>query len=139
MSKFTVEKIEQIRGKQAVYKLFINNVCEFDIFCEQLLSQGADSILAKFYRRLEFFADLKYEYLPRTKFRELTGRKKSDKNKDYEFKEVIYRLYLFDDKGFGKIITFGGTKDNQDKNIERLRRIKIEYFKQKQKEGICLK
>jgi len=139
MSKFTVEKIKQIRGKQAIYKLFINNVCEFDNFCECLSKEGEYSIIVKFYKRLEFFADLKYDYLPRTKFRELKGRKKSDKNKDYEFKEDIYRLYFFDDKGFGKIITFGGTKDNQDKNIERLRRIKIEYFKQKQKDGICLK
>lgn len=136
MSKFTVQKIEQIRGKQAIYKLFINNVCEFDNFCEWLLSQGADSIIAKFYRRLEFFADLKYEHLPITKFKELTGRKKSDKNKDYEFKEDIYRLYLFDDKGFGKIISFGGIKDDQNKDIARLRKIKIEYFIQKQKEGI---
>ena len=78
-----------------------------------------------------FLAECDYQRLPASKFKELKGRKKGDKYKDYEFKEDVYRIYLFDDPDLGKIIAICSTKDSQDRDIARLRKIKSEYFKQK--------
>lgn len=131
MTNFTVKIIENLCGKQAFYKLVNGTKCEFDEFWnkyskDKLMSKQ----LAQIQARLRYIADLKYDHLDRTKYRELTGRKSNDPLKDYEIKTKNLRLYFFKDE-IGQIIVFGGTKDSQDEDIKRMRAIKVEYLKRK--------
>jgi hypothetical protein len=77
---------------------------------------------------MDSVANLKY--IPKNRYRELKGRKKSDKIKDFEIKKDDIRIYLFKDLA-GNVVIFGGFKNNQVKDIARLRRIKNEFVKQK--------
>lgn len=126
MSTFALKKIEQVKGKINFYKLEIDGKCEFNEFCEALENAGERKALNTIYATMDSVANLKL--LPRTKFRELKGRRTSDKVKDYEIKKDAIRIYLFkDDKG--NIVVFGGSKNNQKEDIARLRRLKEEYIK----------
>ncbi|MCK6649584.1 MAG: hypothetical protein L6Q66_08010 [Bacteroidia bacterium] len=132
MSKFALELIEEITGKQKFYKLLSDGTCEFDAFWKKYeKDSNLRSQLAKIQTRLMALANLQYEALDRTKFRELGNRKGSDPYKDYEIKTKNLRLYFFKDDGTGQVIVIGGTKDSQDEDIKRMRIIKMEYFKNK--------
>jgi hypothetical protein len=126
MTKFALKKIEAVKGKIDIYKLIINGNCEYDEFFDKLEKDNKETVIGSFYATLNAVANL--IKLPFTRFRELKGRKKGDKIKDYEAKKDIYRLYLFKHSS-GKIVAFGGIKDNQDKDIKRLRRLKLEFIK----------
>ncbi|MCU0472505.1 MAG: hypothetical protein MUC93_03930 [Bacteroidales bacterium] len=126
MHTFALIRIEQVKGKINFYKLEIDGKCEFNEFCEALENADEKKALNTIYATMDSVANLKF--LPRTKFRELKGRRTSDKVKDYEIKKDAIRIYLFkDDKGY--IVVFGGSKNNQKEDIARLRRLKVEYIK----------
>lgn len=131
MSKFTLEILKEVSGKQNIYKLLNSGKCEFDDFWNK---NEKDAIMKKqlavIQTRLKAIADLKYNTLDKTKFKELS-RPKNDKHKDYEIKTKNLRVYFFKDDGTGQIIVTGGTKDSQDEDIKRMRVIKAEYFKTK--------
>lgn len=128
MHTFVLIKIDQVKGKINFYKLEIDGECEFDEFCAAIEKADRSKILITIYAIMDSVANL--SLLPKTKFRELKGRKASDKVKDYEIKKDAIRIYLFkDDKG--NIVVFGGSKNNQKDDIARLRRLKEEYFKNK--------
>lgn len=128
MHTFALIRIDQVKGKINFYKLEIDGECEFDEFCEALENTDEKKVLNTIYATMDSVANLKL--LPKTKFRELKGRKTSDKVKDYEIKKDAIRIYLFkDDKG--NIVVFGGSKNNQKEDIARLRRLKEEYIKNK--------
>ena len=128
MHIFALIRIDQVKGKINFYKLEIDGECEFDEFCAALENTGESKVLNTIYATMDSVANLKL--LPRTKFRELKGRRTSDKVKDYEIKKDAIRIYLFkDDKG--NIVVFGGSKNNQKEDIARLRRLKEEYIKNK--------
>lgn len=124
MHRFALKKIEQVKGKINFYKLEIDGKCEFDKFCESFESPEEEKILAVIYGTMDSVANLKY--LPKTRYRELKGRKKSDKIKDFEIKKDDLRVYLFKDKT-GQIVVFAGYKNDQNEDIARLRRLKLEY------------
>ncbi len=131
MSKFVLEIIDEVCGKQKFYKLFISGKCEFDIFWDKY---SRDKLMRKqlaiIQTRLKAVADLNYNCLDKTKFRELK-RDRADLHKDYEIKTKNLRLYFFKDDKNGQVIVIGGNKDSQDEDLIRMRAIKKEYFKTK--------
>lgn len=129
MPRFALKKIEQVKGRINFYKLEVDGRSEFNEFCEALENANERKVLNTIYATMDSVANLKY--LPKTKFRQLKGRKTSDKVKDYEIKKDTIRIYLFkDDKG--NIVVFSGTKNDQKEDIAKMRRIKEEYIKSKQ-------
>lgn len=128
MSIFALKRIEQIKGRISFFKLIIDNICEFDEFCELLERSKEGSKLRSIFGIMESVANL--NRLPETKFRELKGRPAGDNVKEYEIKKKPYRIYLFKDDA-GNIIVFGSSKKLQKRDIKRLRQIKNEYLKSK--------
>ena len=72
MSKFALEKMELIKGKQIFNKLLVDGKAPFDCFTEELEEQYK-SELGSIYYRMEAVANL--QLLPKDKFRELKGGK----------------------------------------------------------------
>jgi len=125
MHTFALKRIEQVKGKINFFKLEIDGKCDFDDFCKSFVSPEEKKVLAVIYATMDSVANLKF--LPKTKYRELKGRRKSDKIKDFEIKKDDIRVYLFKDKT-GQIVVFAGCKNDQKDDIARLRRIKSEYI-----------
>lgn len=124
MPIFALINIDQVKGKIKFFKLEIDGICEFDNFCKELEStKEGVKVLKTIYAIIDSASNLKH--LPRTKFRELKGRKLSDKIKDYELKKGDNRIYMFMDSGY--VVVFAGTKNKQNQDIAKLRRIKFEY------------
>lgn len=128
MCKFALKRIGQVKGRISFYKMEINGECLFDSFCTTLDAAGERTVLISIFASMESVANLLI--MPKTRFRELKGRIKSDTVKDYEIKKNRYRVYLFKDDN-GNIVVLGGIKDTQKEDIKRLRRIKIQYCKAK--------
>ncbi|MFC2104472.1 hypothetical protein ACFLS4_03865 [Bacteroidota bacterium] len=126
MSKFVLKKIDTIKGKLTIYKLIINGECEYDDFFESLESGNDNKTIGSLTATLNSVSNL--NYMPFTRYRELKGRTKNDKIKDYEAKSGGHRLYLFKHES-GKIVAFGGIKADQENDIKRLRRLKLEFHK----------
>lgn len=125
MYRFALKKIEQIEGKLQFYKLFVNDVCEYDTFWVQCEQDGnLKSELVTLQARMQQLADLKT--LPVEKHRDLTP--KHETVKEYEIKTKHLRIYTFHDKENGRIIVLGGKKTNQVSDIKRFRNIKKAYF-----------
>jgi len=126
MKTFTLKKIDSIEGKQDIYKLEIDNNCQFDEFEKEILKRAQyENELASLYSLIEDIANNKL--LPKNRFRDITQSKK-DKIKEYEFKTRNLRVYAIKSLG-GKIIILGGYKNNQKKDINKFRYIKAEYLK----------
>lgn len=126
MSKFTLNKIEELGAKQEIFKLVIDKTCLFDEFEQEIEERGQyEEELYSIYSLIEDVANNKL--LPKTKFRDITINKK-DNVKEYEFKSKHLRIYAIKATG-GKIIVMGGYKNNQEKDIKRFRKIKTEYIK----------
>jgi len=129
MNNFVIIEIVEVKGRQKFFKLLNGTRCEFDEFCEMCNRNPIfKKQLATMQTRMGYVADLKYDRLDTTKYRELTGRKAGDPYKDYEIKTKNLRLYFFKDESKGQIVVFGGTKDSQDEDIKRMRVIKHRYF-----------
>ena len=122
MSKFALEEIDSIRGKQIFSKLIMDGICLFDEFASKLEEQYKSELDAIGYY-MEAVANL--QSLPDTKFRELKGGKGDVK--EYEFKSRHFRVYVMQQKG-GKIIVIGGYKNNQSKDILSFRSIKKQFL-----------
>ena len=132
MSIFTIELIEVITGKNRFYKLLHGDRCDYDDFCNKCKANPIfKKQLATLQTRLMYVAQLKFDHLDETKYRELKGRKSNDPYKDYEIKTKNLRIYFFKDEGTGQIIVSGGKKDSQHEDINRMRIIKSNYFKNK--------
>nr|WP_302828664.1 hypothetical protein [uncultured Bacteroides sp.] len=122
MSKFALEKIELIKGRQTFNKLLVDGKAPFDSFTEELEEQY-ESELGSIYYRMEAVANL--QSLPKDKFRELKGGKGDVK--EYEFKSKHLRVYAIHQKD-GKIVVMGGYKNSQDKDITTFRALKKQYI-----------
>ncbi len=125
MPKFTLERLDAVKGKIEIYKLLIDNNCEFDSFCKSLEDKNRDDIIGSIFATMEAYANL--QMLPGSRFKELK-RPKSDKIKDYEIKSGKHRVYLYKDSN-GGIVVFGGSKNTQKSDIKRMRQIKNDYIK----------
>jgi len=133
LSEFIVKPIEGLNGNVQICKLHIDGECEFDDFVSELKkSKKGQALLDSIFQNLEYVALGKR--LPEIKFRQLK-REKGDEIPDYEvkkdskFKKAV-RVYLFKDSD-NRVIAVVGSKKTQNKDIQRLRRIKAEYYEQK--------
>jgi len=126
MPKFTLNKIEEIDGKQEIYKLLVDKSCQFDDFENEIEQRGQyTEELGKIYAHIEDFAN--NLTLPETKFRILNKGQKYDRIKEYEFKSKNLRVYGIKAPN-GQIIIMGGYKSNQTKDLRKFRSIKSIYL-----------
>ena len=130
MSKFVPKLIEEVSIQVSVYKLLINDKCQFDEF----FNNNKDKVeyknqLGQIQNILLSIGSDELEKLPPAKFK-ILKRDKKDSHIDYEIKTKSFRVYLIKDKKLGKIIVLGGFKKNQPKDIKKLRSIKKSYFNQ---------
>lgn len=124
MSIFTLQIIEAVQGNQSFEKLLIDGVAPFDTFENGLEAKDRRS-LEKIYFYMNEVANNKA--LPRTKFKDATPRKAHVK--EYEFKEGALRVYGISKFG-GKVIIWGGYKNQQEKDFRAFRSLKEQYLKQ---------
>lgn len=126
MTKFRLRKIEEIEGKQDIFKMEIDDICLFDKFEQEIERIGQyEQELCSIFSLIEDVSNNKL--LPKKKFRDLTNTKK-DNIKEFEFKSKHLRVYAIKTKE-GKVIIFGGYKNNQGRDIKKLRKIKSRYKK----------
>jgi hypothetical protein len=127
MERFTLKQIDEIEGKQIIYKMFIDGTCLFEQFENEIEDVGQyEEELASILAHIEDFSN--QILLPKTKFRILNKGLKKDKIKEYEFKSKHLRVYGIKAPS-GSIIILGGYKTTQKKDISSLKRIKSEYIK----------
>lgn len=118
-------RIKEIEGRQTLFKLQYNGKCQFDEFWERIQKEGNfTSELDTIQARLEDIANGKS--LPRAKFQDITPKKKTQK--EYEIKTSNLRIYLTKLEGQGKLIILGGQKNTQQKDINKFRSMKKDYF-----------
>jgi len=122
MPSFALKPIPEITGVQRVYKLVINNECEWDVFFAEQIEGNNSKDLMKIQSILTQYSSLMR--LPKGKFRDITPHK--DRTKEFECKAGLLRVYLFKASN-GSIIVFGGLKGNQVTDIKRFRGIKRKY------------
>lgn len=128
MYKLALDRIQEIDGKLKFYKLFVNNVCEFDSFWEECEKDGNyRSELLQIQSRMQQLSDLKT--MSTDKHKDITPE--NDPVKEYEIKTRHLRVYMFHDKENGRIVVSGGKKTKQSKDISHFRNIKKEYFNQR--------
>ncbi len=126
MGNYTLKWIDEIRGKQKIFKLCIDGNCQFDEYEDEIIRQGQYvEEIGSIYSFIEDIANNKL--LPKAKFRDITLTKK-DRVKEYEFKTNHLRVYAIKTPE-GKTIVFGGYKNSQPKDIRKFRSIKRAYIK----------
>lgn len=137
MPEFDVIKIDEFDTIQPVFKLVRNGKCRFDEFCGQIESdKNLNPELGDIYAVIEEVANCN-GFLPPSKYKLLRLSSKLA-FKGYEAKSKHLRVYIFQDKDTGQIITLGGKKGDQDEDIKRfVKTIKeyTEYKNQNKKKG----
>lgn len=128
--KYKIEKIEILGAKIDFFKLFINEKCLFDDFLKEVEKSGNYN---KEIEKIKFIMNeiaLNNYNIPSNWFKELV-KNKNDIYKDYEIRTNNLRVYLFKQEKTGHIIVLAGIKKpkEQDKDIEKMRVIKKEYFR----------
>ena len=127
MYKFALAYISEISGRLKIFKLIVNNHCEFDEFEQKIAKEVSNALeLVTIQVRLQEIADGKL--LPKEKFRNITPKR--ELVKEYEIKTRHLRVYLFHEEKTGRVIVCGGKKTTQDKDMNHFRRIKRAYFNQ---------
>ena len=103
------------RNGYTYYKLYINDVCPFEKFCQDVKKVPRDekSLIAIFSMMEMFGAQL----LPNTKFRQIKGIDRTDV---FKFKKNTVRVYVVKQTP-NVYLVMGGYKGTQDKDIERLK------------------
>lgn len=130
MYNFALKPIEEVVGRLKIFKLLINNRCEYDEFEKKIKGEASlSSELLTIQTRLNDIANCRL--LPKNKFRDITPKK--ERVKEYEIKTSHLRMYLFHEEKTGRIIVCGGKKGSQKKDIAHFRRIKKEYVNKKSK------
>lgn len=124
MSKFAIEKIKSIKGRQSFYDLKVNGVCQFEAFSNGIEDQYK-SELVTLNARMDLVANL--NRLPKTKFRDITPKKESVK--EYEFKTKNLRIYVVHIEKTGKVIVLCGYKNKQKSDIPSFRSLKSQFLK----------
>ena len=125
MAKYTLVRMDQIRGKQVFDKLVVDGVAPFDTFIDGL-EERYRSEVRTLYAYMDAVANLLS--LPETKFHPYSDGK--DGVREYEFKTKHLRVYAIEQIG-GKIIIIGGMKSNQAKDQTTFRKLKNGYIASK--------
>jgi len=91
MKEYSLNKIEEIDGKQVFYKLEIEGVCQFDEYVKEITKDG--QYVEEYTSLIAIMEDVaNNNLLPKTRFRDITISKK-EKIKEYEFKTKHLRVY----------------------------------------------
>ncbi len=131
MPSFALLEIKTVQGQQKFYQLVVDEERLFDAFWQEIEREGnLAGELRRILAIMNQVAQLK-QRLPKTVFRELQGRKKSDHVKEYEVKTSNLRVYLFHKEGTGKIVVCAGKKNTQYADIKWFRSLKKQYFEVK--------
>jgi hypothetical protein len=126
MPTFALKPIEEVTGRLTFYRLYVDGTCEWEEFWNAYANDPQYATeLEAIQRRMELLAELRPVNSP-SKWKELK-RNKSDPYKDYEIKTKHLRAYYFKVDEGNAVVLIGFKKD-QDKDINRLRRIKQAYF-----------
>ena len=124
MSKFAIEKIKTIKGKQSFYDLKVNEVFQFKVFSDNIEEQYKSELM-RLNARMDLVANL--NRLPKEKFRDITPDKETVR--EYEFKTKHLRVYAIHIEKTGKVIVLGGHKNAQKSDISSFRRLKAQFLK----------
>ena len=122
MAKYTLVRMDQIRGKQVFDKLVVDGVAPFDTFIDGLEDRYRSEVRT-LYAYMDAVANLLS--LPETKFHPYSDGK--DGVREFEFKTKHLRVYAIEQTG-GKIIIIGGMKSNQAKDQATFRKLKNGYI-----------
>ena len=122
MDRYTLKRMEQVRGKQVFDKLVVNGIAPFDVFIDELEDIYRPEVRT-LYKYMDFVANL--GSLPYSKYHPYSNGK--DGVREYEFKTKHLRVYSIEKPG-GQIVIIGGTKINQKKDQAEFRRLKKGYI-----------
>jgi len=129
MPKYAIKEIEACIGTDiTVYKLIVDDNCEFDEFENKYYNDpNYEREFLTLITRLEQSSYIgEKSLLPETKFKDITPEK--DPIKEYEVKTHNLRLYLFKFENRGRIVVCGGRKDSQKKDLRHFRNIKTNFL-----------
>ena len=113
MSRFALKQIDEIVGRFKIFKLLVNNRCEYDEFERQIETEGSySSELVTIQTRLQEIADGKL--LPKEKFRNITPKK--ELVKEYEIKTGIC-VFTYSTKKIPEKWLFAEGKRQHNKKI----------------------
>ncbi|SEH96799.1 MULTISPECIES: hypothetical protein [Epilithonimonas] len=109
-----------------VFELCIDNESIFEGFYDEIISEGNKSVISDLVKAIKIVEDTaNLQRRPSTKFRQLNVTK--IKEKVYEAKCGIIRIYLFHEENLGRVIITGGKKDNQTKDIKSITKTITDY------------
>jgi len=114
--------------KIRVYELCINGRSLFESFIDDI--EGDNLLFDKFagaIQTIQLSANL--QLLPEAKFRLIKGHNLDCKV--YEAKNGPLRIYMFHEELTGRVIVTGGTKGDQDRDINRVLSIINRYYDEK--------
>jgi len=125
MQEYTTIVMKEIRGSKCVFsKLIKGNKCFFDEFEKEITkNNNFKKEFAQLISKMEWHAEGKS--LPKEKFRNI--QVKQYPCIFWEFKTKHLRAYTVC-KENGKVVVIGGTKNTQEKDIERFKHIAKEYI-----------
>ncbi len=136
MVNFELIKLEMelpLNATVEFFKLEVNGKCPFDEFWEKMAASGnQNKAMDKVLAIISFLSQ--GTRVPPEQFKELRHRRENDPWPDYEIRAKQIRIYLFEDAEKRKIIVLGElkTEKTQEKNIAKMRDIKLAYFKLQQ-------
>lgn len=122
MNDYCTQKFDLIHNESyTYYKLYINNKCQFDEFCEEVKRRVSDNeSLQAIYGYMELLGALP---LPESKHRIIKDAEQRD---IWEFKKNNIRVYVV--KTMKEVyIVMGGYKADQKRDIERVKR-RVQQF-----------
>lgn len=126
MNRFALGDVEGISGQIRFKKLFIDGVCQYDEFCEQIKKDGnLKKQLVGVMNNMNQVAQMRR--LPKEKFRDITPAREAVK--EFEIKKGDIRIYVIKDDGH--IVVLAGKKGSQDEDIKLFRSIKKRYMDSK--------
>jgi hypothetical protein len=123
MVRFATITVGEIKSKEIVEQLVINNVKQLSVFEQQLKGTTYGGEYRTILKYIEYVAN--GNSLPQTKFRHLQGV--TDGITEYEFKGKHLRVYAIQLPS-KKLIMFMGTKGNQDSDIVSFRSLKRSFL-----------
>lgn len=122
MSNFALEIIDQVRGKQTFQELVIDGDGQLTTFVDSL-EACYKSEMDGIFNYMNQVANQKL--VPKQKFHSLSDGK--DGYKEYEFKSKHLRIYTIEYPN-GKVVIFGGTKNNQPDDLRTFRALKKQFL-----------
>lgn len=129
MSIFALQKVDEVKdGQLSFFKLSKDGRCFYDDFCTEIEKNKRDTISLNRIRTYMNLLAIDNCRLPKVKFNSI---KQNNRVIGYEFKDSSLRVYIIKEDPDVYII-LGGYKKNQDKDIEKFKRLKAEFLQYKQ-------